>query len=192
LTFSLKFDKLGKAVRHRLKKLISKGAIILYIMFPNDAKTIINFTIKSSDKIILTSTTSPRTILYAAIESYDPLYNNRITCGSDIPTNRIATAFGQVPRTADFMTKLCSDDIHLIDDGIVNNVWAKIVYVDYDLSTAQSQTPINSYNGFSYGDTIIIMIMLFIFTLLFFSTLKQWIFGTKVEGIVGVKIKSRL
>jgi len=38
-----------------------------------------------------------------------------------------------------------------------------------------SQLPEYFYNGFSYGDILIIMFLIFTFTLLFFKTLKQYI-----------------
>lgn len=40
------------------------------------------------------------------------------------------------------------------------------------------------YNGFSYGDIMIILFLIFIFTLIFFSEIKKGLLGQKVENIV--------
>lgn len=40
---------------------------------------------------------------------------------------------------------------------------------------------------FSYGDSLIILILLMILTILFFDTLKNWIFGVKIEQPVKMK-----
>lgn len=37
-------------------------------------------------------------------------------------------------------------------------------------------------SGFSYGEALIILILLMIFTITFFSELKIWLFGQRVEN----------
>jgi hypothetical protein len=51
-----------------------------------------------------------------------------------------------------------------------------------------TDTTQNFIGGFSYGEVITIMLLLMIFTLLFFAKIKEWIFGVKVNNYQ-IKIK---
>jgi len=42
-------------------------------------------------------------------------------------------------------------------------------------TTCVTQTPEYFVNGFSYGSIVIILFLIFIFTLEFFKTLKEWL-----------------
>jgi hypothetical protein len=42
-------------------------------------------------------------------------------------------------------------------------------------------------NGFTYGDSLIILILLMILTISFFDTLKNWLVGQKIDGTVKYK-----
>jgi len=41
--------------------------------------------------------------------------------------------------------------------------------------------------GFTYGESLIILILLMFFTLFFFDRLKNWLFGQKIESPVKMK-----
>jgi hypothetical protein len=50
-----------------------------------------------------------------------------------------------------------------------------------------TDTTQNFVGGFSYGEVITITILLMIITLLFFSEIKKWIFGTKISNSIKIK-----
>lgn len=106
-------------------------------VFPADAITKIDYALAStSPKIILNATTTSRTILYAKVTGYEPLYNVRLYCGADTYANRISTSFGNTSSEGDFLTYKCNSDIVFQNTGIIHNAWAKIVYVDRDLTNS--------------------------------------------------------
>lgn len=73
------------------------------------------------------------------------------------------------------------------------------IYIDYSLAstttppTATTTTATAAIiSGFTYGETLQILLLLMIFILLFFSTLKTWIFGHRVEGTTKIKSDKNL
>ena len=55
-----------------------------------------------------------------------------------------------------------------------------------------TETIQNFVGGYSYGEVFIILILLMIFTLIFFDKIKLWVFGIKVENSVRIKYKNDL
>lgn len=45
-----------------------------------------------------------------------------------------------------------------------------------------SNTTTNSSRGFTYGEVMVILLLIMIFCILFFSTLKEWLFGVRIEN----------
>lgn len=49
-------------------------------------------------------------------------------------------------------------------------------------TTCTTETIQKFVSGFSYGEALIVLILLMIFTISFFSELKIWIFGQRIEN----------
>jgi hypothetical protein len=154
-------------------------------MFPTDATTI-RYEINGVGSVVLASST--RTILYTTMQKATANKTSQISCGSYVLSSNFSTnIFNSNP-----IQYVCNDTITL---SATSNGTASFVltYIPRDITATinpntGSTTPFYA-NGFSYGDIISNMLLLFIFTLLFFKTLKEWIFGTKVDGASAIKIE---
>jgi hypothetical protein len=91
---------------------------------------------------------------------------------------------------------LCNGTITLSTSGSGTGLSSFVLtYVNRDISIGTPPPTASTtqlfINGFSYGEVISIMLLVFIFTAVFFKILKEWIFGMKTEGITNVKITSK-
>jgi hypothetical protein len=150
-------------------------------MFPTDAITI-RYEINGVGSISLASST--RTILYTTIQKATANKTASIDCNGYVLSSNFSTNIFN------------SNPINYICNGVLNmsataNGTASFVitYVNRDISLIPpvSTSTIPLYiNGFSYDGVLTIMLLIFIFTAIFFKTLKEWIFGMKTDGIIRI------
>jgi hypothetical protein len=160
-------------------------------MFPTDAITVRSENTTSNDNVaksILPSGTY--TILGINFHSQTP-ESSTVSCGSNIIARDYSTY-----NTDKYISFLCVDTVTASLD---NKTSIFITYVPYNLSltsTTTQQTATSSViltrNGFTYGEVLIILVLLMIFTVTFFSELKQWIFGVRVENPIKNKYNKDL
>jgi hypothetical protein len=154
-------------------------------MFPTDAITI-RQQITGTGNIVLASST--RTILNISQQKENTSKNLSVNCGSNV----ISSLYSSINMFSQEMQYLCNGTITLSSSGSGSGVSSYILtYVNRDISIT-TPPPIASttelyISGFSYGDIMIITLLIIIFTNLFFKTIKEWIFGTKIEGTINTK-----
>jgi len=150
-------------------------------MFPTDAITIRldNNTINNNVAVnVLPSGTY--TILNISFHSQSS-ESSSMSCGGVFLVRHYATF-----NTEKSMAYLCNNDVTAILD---NKTSALITYVPYNLrlistttATSVASSTVSTINGFTYGEVLVILILLMIFTQAFFSELKQWFFGVRIEN----------
>jgi len=161
-------------------------------MFPTDAKTIRTANDTSSDNItknILPS--GVYTILDISLNSKD-VRNSILYCGSDILFQQRSTLFTDMP-----VAYYCNNTVTAMLDRTST---ITLTYVPYNLLLASTSTQpviisssgIALKSGFSYGEVLIILVLLMIFTLNFFAELKQWLFGVRIENPIKNKYNKDL
>ena len=156
-------------------------------MFPIDAITI-RLPITGTGNIILASST--RTILNISFQKQTTSKDLFLYCNTDI----VASLYSSV-NTYDFPVQyLCNGTLTFSTSGSGSNLSTMLLtYINRDIRITSepiiitSTTSENFINGFSYGSVITSMLLIFIFTLMFFKTIKEWIFGMKVEGVANTK-----
>ena len=152
-------------------------------MFPTDAQTIRyannTGTLMAGVSLLPTKT---RTILQITSNSQNAIANSIVYCDADI----IFRQRGNAVFINETMSRQC---FSTVTTDIDKNSTILVTYVDYDMSLMSTTTqPVILNNGvaiktgFSYGEVMIILVLLMIFTQLFFSALKEWIFGVRVEN----------
>lgn len=156
-------------------------------MYPIDAISI-RLSITGTGSITLAS--SSRTIFDLAFQKQTTSKDLFLYCDSNI----IASLYSSI-NTYNFPIQyICNGQLIFSTSGSGSTQSSLLItYVSRDISQTSnpvigSTTPLY-LNGFSYGDIITIMLLVFIFTLLFFKTLKEWILGTKVDGASAIKIE---
>lgn len=157
-------------------------------MFPSQAITVIEDIHSGTFGTFLATTTTPRTILSASsfcsqqkdntltIGYLSPLANNNNLVDTEGANGGIQLFLNKEwpINTAIYWNKeLSGDKCHYTLTYIENS--------NYSTSTATS-TGISTINGFSYGEALIVFVLLLIFTNSFFSELKKWIFGVRIEN----------
>jgi hypothetical protein len=154
-------------------------------MFPTDATTI-RYEINGVGSVVLASST--RTILYTTMQKSTANKTSTIDCNGYVLSSNFSTnIFNSNP-----MQYVCNGVINMTAtaNGTASFV---ITYIPRDITNTinpntGSTTPFYA-NGFSYGDIVSIMLLLSIFTILFFKTLKEWLLGTKIDGASAIKIE---
>ena len=154
-------------------------------MFPIDAITL-RQQITGTGNIILASST--RTIFGVSLQKENTSKNIYVSCNSDI----IGALYSSVNVYYQPMQYVCYGTLTFSTSGSGTGVSSLVMtYTNRDiLKTTPSPIASTSelfINGFSYGDVMTIMLLIFIFTAIFFKTMKEWIFGTKVEGVANTK-----
>jgi hypothetical protein len=151
-------------------------------MFPNDAITIRSANDTSGDNVpynILPS--GVYTVLNISINSKDArdsvlycgstvLFKQRTATNIDIKTNYICNnpITATIDRTSTLTFTYVPYDLHL-----QSTTTQQIILTNSGISLKQ---------GFTYGEVLIILVLLMIFTQAFFSELKQWFFGVRIEN----------
>ena len=154
-------------------------------MFPTDAKTVYaNYPASGGTTChdLLSSVPYTRTFLYGSIRTDGANQGNISLGGNDyLDNNKNTDVVTIAPITFTNVPVSCT--------RASNKQFSyKVVYVDYDLTALSTTTPENTaINGFSYGDIMTIMILLFIFCLLFFNLIKEWVFGVKIDGVAKIR-----
>jgi hypothetical protein len=153
-------------------------------MFPSDAITT-RISITGTGSVVLASST--RTVLGASFQKETTAKNLYLYCNSDI----IAGLYSTVNVYFQPLQTLCNGTITFTTSGSgINNNSLLLTFVSRDIYTTSSATSTQPIvNGFSYGDILSNMLLIFILTLLFFKTLKEWLLGTKVDGASAIKIE---
>jgi hypothetical protein len=163
-------------------------------MFPNDTK-VAKIDTHSAPKsgVLLSASSNTRTVLYGSI-SCNSTGDYHIIKGSTVTQpNQNNIIDGEL--SADFyrFTRTIIEPntpVYYNKQSDNDKCTFNILYVDYDLTQVATSTQIVVDNtsgvslsqGFTYGEILIIFILILIFTQLFFSGLKEWIFGVRIEN----------
>jgi hypothetical protein len=159
-------------------------------MFPKDilTKTIdTHATPKSA--LFLSAVDYDRTALYSTINC-NSTGDYSIVFGSDVTqpniNNLITTE--QTQNLAVFLnTKIPAyTELYYSKPATTDKCTFRLMYTDYDYSisttTINTNAGISTINGFTYGEVILVLVLIMIFTITFFAELKQWIFGVRIEN----------
>lgn len=146
-------------------------------MFPIDAITF-QHELQGAGSFTLSSST--RTILGLSIQQSGVASNSWIECRGTIIAYNYSKDFGFNP-----MNYVCNGALTLSKTG-QDSASFLITYVPRNIASTSASTTQLFINGFSYGEVMTIMLLIFIFSAVFFSTLKNWIFGVKNDGIMKV------
>jgi hypothetical protein len=144
-------------------------------MYPNDAITtkLANETNVLIPNVYLLPPLT-RTIFNITINSNSSNSYNAIYCGS----NRLYLQRGNGYFFTINVHYICNETIY-VDIDKYSSIY--LTYTNYDTSIISTSTVlINS--GFTYGDVLTILLLIMIFTTIFFSQLKQWLFGVRIEN----------
>jgi hypothetical protein len=155
-------------------------------MFPTDAKTVYaNYPASGGTTcgVLLPAVPYTRTFLSGTIRT-DGDNQGNILIGSTIyidnNKNRDISSYSPITFTNNEITCTRANN---------KQFSFKVVYVDYDLTQLATSTQpvvitggVALKQGFTYGEVLIILVLLMIFTITFFSELKQWIFGVRIEN----------
>lgn len=150
-------------------------------MYPTDAITK-TFTYTTAGTFTLIPTGDIKT--YLSVSLLDSSNSaQKVSIGSDIVINKLVSAQNDITRDLSIAT---TTPVIFVKLGTTVST-VNVTYVTYDrtiLSTTTSTTTsaISTINGFTYGDIMVILLLIMVFTLLFFSAIKEFIFGVKVEN----------
>ena len=162
-------------------------------MFPSDTKNATVDDHSNESGILLAQTTYDRTALMGTIYCSGSK-DNHLILGSILtqPNNNNLMDSEAIPRTQTFIyRKIPANTDVYYTKGLTNtSCFFTLLYTDYDLYLKSTSTPIVVVNsggvsltqGFTYGEVLIILVLLMIFTQAFFSELKQWFFGVRIEN----------
>lgn len=161
-------------------------------MFPTDTKNRTVDDHSHANGILLAQTTYDRTAIMGTIYCSDDK-DNHIILGSTLTQpnqNNLVDSETEVRDQTYIYKKIpANTDVYFSKTSSNNACSFTLLYTDYDLSLLSTTTqPVIFSNGvqirqgFTYGEIIIILVLLMIFTQAFFSELKQWIFGVRVEN----------
>lgn len=151
-------------------------------MFPTDAITK-TFTYSTAGTFTLIPSGSNNTYLQVSLQD-SSASAQKVSVGGYITINKLVAGQGFIAQDMNIATTSAVTFTKL--DTTVSTV--NVTYVPYDLTTisttttSTTTTTISTIEGFSYGDIMVIMFLIMIFTLLFFSELKKWIFGVRTEN----------
>jgi hypothetical protein len=157
-------------------------------MYPIDAKTVYAEAHTGTTGTLLTSANNVRTVLSAS-------QNCNTNKDNEIVTNTSVVLDSE--GSADFVFV----NQQLVIPANETFTWNKtltgdrcvfrMTYVDRDISVpvvaSSTATTTAISTTFTGGESFIILILLMFFVAYFFNTLKQWIFGTKIQGTVKYK-----
>lgn len=161
-------------------------------MFPTDTKNVTIDDHTAISGILLPQVAYNRTAIAGTIYC-SGAKDNHIVLGSTLtqPNNNNLMDSESVPRYQTFIYRLipANTDIYYQKGLAQTSCFFTLLYTDYDLSLTSTTTqPVIFSNGiavktgYSYGEVFIILLLLMIFTQLFFSAVKEYIFGVKVEN----------
>lgn len=158
-------------------------------MFPTNATTVTRDIHSGTFGIFLATSTEDRLILSASA-SCSVEKDNTLTIGYNSPlanNNNIIDTEGINRYIQQFQNTLwiSGTAIYWNKEVSADRCFYQLVYIPVTTtttSTTTSTTTISTINGFSYGDIMVIMFLIMIFTLLFFSEVKKWIFGVRTEN----------
>lgn len=161
-------------------------------MFPTDTKNAYYDDHGGVSGILLPRANFDRTALYAT-EFCEGGGDNHIILGSTLtqPNQNNFIDSEHSPRSGTFVYRLipANTDVYYSKESAVKDCSFSILYVDYNLMNSSTSTQniiysngISLKQGFTYGEVLIILLLLMIFTQAFFSELKQWIFGVRIEN----------
>lgn len=147
-------------------------------MFPTDAITEF-YELAGAGQIDFA--TSTRTILGISIQQSSVASNSYSMCNGNIFALNYSRDFSFNP-----INYVCNGVFSIGKTGVDSAAFI-ITYVPRDISSSTNASTSQLFiNGFSYGEVLTIMLLIFIFSAVFFSTLKNWIFGVKNDGIMRV------
>jgi len=143
------------------------------MIFPNDAVTIYHELVGVGSFTILP--TGTYTILGVSIQQSGVASVSNVLCGGAVFIQNYGKDFPY-----NNIHHLCQSDVSVSKTGQDSSSFV-ITYVPYSMQTISTTTPI-AINGFTYGEILIVFMLLLMFSLSFFSELKNWLFGVYVEN----------
>lgn len=153
-------------------------------MFPIDTLYVAIDDDTHATGVILPAVTYPRTLLYGTL-SCKLATNNIIENGtqtifqSKSNSNIYKFLHNIVP---------AGNEVTFSKGNLNDQCFFSFLYVNRDMSisteatTTTATTTVKTISGFTYGEALIIFILLLIFTHQFFMGLKEWIFGKRIEN----------
>lgn len=142
-------------------------------MFPNDAVTVFHELVGVSNYQFLP--TGTYTILGVSVQQSATNSTSELMCGNTTLVKNYGKDFPY--NNVHF---LCESTVSVQKTG-QDSASFIITYVPYKIQTVSTTTPM-VVNGFTYGEILIIFVLLLMFSLSFFSELKNWLFGVYVEN----------
>ena len=150
-------------------------------MFPTDAITIRTANDTASDNVTYNILPSGLyTILNISLNSKDAR-DSILYCGTNVLFRQRTAIYIDIP-----VAFVCNNTVSAIIDRTSTITFT---YVPYNLRLQSTTTQqiittngIAMKQGFTYGEVIIIFVLLLIFTNMFFSELKQFLFGVRLEN----------
>ena len=155
-------------------------------MFPNDTKNVTIDDHSGTSGVLLPQTSYDRTALMGTIYC-SGARDNHIILGSTLtqPNNNNFVDSESTPRTQTYIYRKipANTDVYYSKGQASTNCFFTLLYTDYDLSTTTTATTTATINAImTSGDIMIILLLIMIFTQLFFSSVKEWLFGVRVEN----------
>lgn len=154
-------------------------------MFPNNAKSVFIDDHTNTTGLLLEGTTTPRNVYYSKIECDIP-NENSITYGLDLTqpnnNNLVNTEYSISADNFSIRTIPENENISYFKTTATDRCNFSIVYTD-NVSTSTDNIILR---GFSYGETMIILLLIMILSLGLFMAIKNLIFGTKIDGVTKI------
>lgn len=143
-------------------------------MFPKDA---ITFVIELQGTVSTTITTvTPTTVLgYTTLQS-GAASDTILFCGSQQIFNNFAKEFVYTP-----LSFLCNDTLRLEKTGNDTSD-ILITYVERNIASSTEESFAQGFiEGFTYGDIVISVVAMLIFSIVIYDYLYRWIRGNKIK-----------
>jgi hypothetical protein len=155
-------------------------------MLPINATTITKDIHSGTFGLFLATSTEDNIVLSASV-SCSQEKDNTLTIGFLSPlvnNNNLVDTEGVNGHIQQFQTTLWKSGtaIYWNKELSSDKCFFQLVYIPTTTTTISTTTTVSTINGFTYGDILSVLFLIMIFTVLFFSALKEWIFGVKTEN----------
>ncbi len=148
-------------------------------MFPKDAVTFTQELVDIDNVIVLVATPSnPVTVLGVRMQQSGVQSETILECDNVM----LAHNFGLRDYSLDLISFLCEGTLRFDKTGVSDTAFVSTTYVPRNIASSTEESFTQGYiQGFTYGDIIISVLAMLIFSIVIYDFLYRWVRGNKIK-----------
>ena len=148
-------------------------------MFPKDAVTFTKTLEGVDDAVVITaSPSSPVTVLSVRMQQSGTQSETDLSCGPLV----IAQNFGERDYPLDLMSFLCTAELKFNKTGQGDDAFVSTTFVPRNLASSTEESFTQGFiEGFTYGDIVISVVAMLIFSIVIYDFIYRWVRGNRIK-----------